>query len=292
MRSINRILVAIPPEPESPALERGRQLAEKLDATVHLLLCDPKDGSSGLLDQYLVSLLHSGVHARGEVARVDFDRASSAVLEACRAQECDLVIKQHRPTGRLTQILMTPDDWQLLRQVPTPLFLIRSSRPWEGGTILAGMDVEHQDAAHVALQGNVMEQANFLCALYGANLHVVSAYSPTLLPQADPTQSIAQAVASHCHEQCRWFMEQYALPEHRLHIGEGPAKELIPQIAHEFEAVLTVLGTVARQGMMGALVGNTAEAVLDRLDGDLLVIKPNAVALELQEDAPSGHRAA
>jgi nucleotide-binding universal stress UspA family protein len=290
MRSIEKILVAIPAEPGSPALERGLQLAQKLGAHLYLLLCDPNDGSSGLLDQYLVGLLRAGVHARGEVARVAFARASSHVLEACRSQECDLVIKQHRPSGRLSQLLMTPDDWHLLRQVPTPLFLIRSSLTWEGGTILAGMDVEHQDEAHVALQGNVIEHANFLCGLFEADLHVVSAYSSTRLPQADPEQILGQVAARHCQEQCRWFMEEYELPEHRLHLGEGPARELIPRVAHEFEAALTVLGTVARQGVAGALVGNTAEAVLDRLEGDLLVLKPHAASLD--DRVPSGHRAA
>lgn len=290
MRSVNKILVVIPLDAESEALERGLQIAQKLGATLHLLLCDPSDSSSGVLDQYLVGLLRSGVHARGAVARVEFSRASNAILEACRAQSCDLVIKQHRPAGRLSQLLMTPDDWHLLRQVPTPLLLIRGGRVWEGGTVLAGMDVEHQDAAHVALQGNVMEHANFLSGLFGASLHVVSAYSPTRLPQADPQQTLDQVVAGHCHEQCRWFMEEYKLPEHCLHLGEGPARSLIPQIANELGAGLTVLGTVARQGLAGALVGNTAEAVLDRLEGDLLVIKAE-VALQ-EETAPDGHRAA
>ncbi|AYF87702.1 universal stress protein [Pseudomonas sp. JS3066] len=289
MRSVKKILVVIPLDSESEALERGLQIAQKLDATLNLLLCDPSDSSSGVLDQYLVGLLRSGVHARGTVARVDFDRASNAILEACRTQSCDLVIKQHRSAGRLSQLLMTPDDWQLLRQVPTPLLLIRGGRVWEGGTVLAGMDVEHQDAAHVALQGNVMEHANFLRGLFGAALHVVSAYSPARLPQADPEQTLDQVIARHCHEQCRWFMEEYELPEHCLHLGEGPARTLIPQIAHQLEAGLTVLGTVARQGLAGALVGNTAEAVLDRLEGDLLVIKPEAA---LEEAAPDGHRAA
>ena len=84
-------------------------------------------------------------------------------------------------------------------------------------------------------------------------------------------------------------MSAAARADHR-HLGEGPARELIPRVAHEFEAALTVLGTVARQGVAGALLGNTAEAVLDRLDGDLLVLKPNAASLD--DVVPSGHRAA
>lgn len=290
MRSMKKILVAVTPDSVSPALERGRQLALKLGATLEVLLCDAEGDPSRMLDRHLVSLLQSGVHARGEVVPVDIDGASRALLAACEAHDCDLVIKQHQPGGRLSHLMLTPDDWQLLRQATTPLLLVQDGRPWEGGTVLAGMDVEHQDAAHLALQGNVMEHAGFLCDLFGASLHVVSAYSPSLLPQADPQQTIDQAAASHCHDQCRWFMDEYELPEHRLHIGEGPARKLIPRVAREFDAVLTVLGTVARQGMAGVLVGNTAEAVLDLLEGDLLVIKP--LAAEQVQAAPGGDQAA
>ena len=107
----------------------------------------------------------------------------------------------------------------------------------------------------MALQGNVIGHAKFLCDLFEADLHVVSAYSSARLPQADPEQTYGQVAAHHCLEQCRWFMEEYELPAYRLHVGEGPARELIPRIAHEFEATLTVLGTVARHGVVGALVG-------------------------------------
>lgn len=37
---------------------------------------------------------------------------------------------------------------------------------------------------------------------------------------------------------------------------------------------MTVIGTVARTGISGALIGNTAEVVLDQLSGDVLVLKP------------------
>ncbi|MNE63453.1 Universal stress protein E [compost metagenome] len=102
--------------------------------------------------------------------------------------------------------------------------------------------------------------------------------------------TIDQIVAEHCRDQCQWFQNEYELAEHRLHIGEGPAKALIPQIAHQLEAVVTVLGTVARQGLAGALLGSTAEHVLDHLDGDVLVLKPHAV--EMEQAIPTGHRAA
>lgn len=290
MRSIKRILLAVPSVPESPALLRGEQLAAKLGATLNLLVCDARDDQGEFLDQQLARLRLLGIPALGERANVDTEHASSAILAACQVQEYDLIIKQHQPASGLKQLLVPPDDWQLVRLSPAPLLLVRSRSSWEGSSVLAAMDVEHHDPAHLALQGNVMGHASDLCELFGASLHVVSAYSPTLLPAADPSVAPDQSVARHCHDQCQWFQNEYEVPEHRLHIGEGPAKALIPQIARQLDATLVVLGTVARHGISGALLGNTAEAVLDHLDGDVLVLKPNMA--HTQHAEPTGHRAA
>ncbi|WP_166360121.1 universal stress protein [Pseudomonas akapageensis] len=283
MRTIQRILVTMPPFSDCPALLRGQQLALKLGAALDLLVFDPHSDQSEFIERQVTSLRHFGVRARGEQAGED---SSHAVLTASRAQESDLVIKQHFSIPRLKQLFTASDDAHLIRQLPVPLLLVRNSAPWEGGTVLAAMDVEHHDEEHVALQGNVMDYAASLCELLGASLHVVCAYSPALMPQGGPDVTIDEVVAAHLHEQCQWFQNEYELPEHRLHIGEGPAKALIPRIAHQLEAVVTVLGTVARHGLMGALLGNTAEHVLDHLDGDVLVLKPHT------EPEPTGHRVA
>lgn len=277
MRSIQRILVTMPPFPDSPALLRGQQLALKLGAALDLLVCDPHSDQSEFIERQITQLRHIGVRARGEQAGED---SSHAVLTACRAQESDLVIKQHLAVSRLQQLFTASDDAHLIRELPVPLLLVRHNAPWDEGTVLAAMDVEHHDADHVALQGNVMDYANSLSELFGAPLHVVCAYSPALMPQGGPDVTIDEIVALHVHDQCRWFRDEYELPEHRLHIGEGPAKALIPRIAHQLEAAVTVLGTIARHGLSGVLHGNTAEHVLDHLDGDVLVLKPH-IAPEL-----------
>ncbi len=287
MRSIQRILVAIPPVPDSSALLRGQQLALKLGAELDLLVYDPHADQSEFIERQVTYLRHHGVRARGEQAD---DDTAHAVLTACRAQESELVIKQHFAIPRYKHLFGTGEDDQLIRLLPVPLLLVRNDVPWDGGTVLAAMDVEHHDAAHVALQGNVMDYANGLSELFGASMHVVCAYSPSLMPQNGANVTIDQIIAEHCHDQCQWFQNEYELAEHRLHIGEGPAKALIPQIAHQLEAVVTVLGTVARHGLAGALLGSTAEHVLDHLDGDVLVLKPHAV--EMEQAITTGHRAA
>jgi len=60
---------------------------------------------------------------------------------------------------------------------------------------------------------------------------------------------------------------------------------VIPYLAHQLPAAVTILGTVGRTGLSGALIGNTAEVVLDALESDVLVLKPDEVMDRLLEQA-------
>jgi len=48
----------------------------------------------------------------------------------------------------------------------------------------------------------------------------------------------------------------------------------VPAIAHELAVDLVVMGTVARTGIAGFFMGNTAESILTQLDCSVLTIKP------------------
>ena len=43
-----------------------------------------------------------------------------------------------------------------------------------------------------------------------------------------------------------------------------------------------MIGSVARTGLSGALIGNTAEVVLDTLESDVLVLKPDDICDHLE----------
>ena len=49
---------------------------------------------------------------------------------------------------------------------------------------------------------------------------------------------------------------------------------MIPQVASELDAELVIIGTVGRVGISAALIGNTAEHVIDELNCDVLAVKP------------------
>ena len=57
-----------------------------------------------------------------------------------------------------------------------------------------------------------------------------------------------------------------------MHTG-NPA-DLLPKITGDIGVDLVIMGSIARSRLENAIVGSTAEKVLDRLGCDVLVLKP------------------
>ena len=54
----------------------------------------------------------------------------------------------------------------------------------------------------------------------------------------------------------------------------GPAEHVIPDLVKQQSIDLIVMGTIARTGIPGILIGNTAERLLERVECSLMAIKP------------------
>lgn len=68
--------------------------------------------------------------------------------------------------------------------------------------------------------------------------------------------------------------ETYDYLAPKSHLCRGDAATVIPELAKTLHADLVVMGTVARTGIAGWLIGNTAEAVLEQLQCSVLAVKP------------------
>ena len=60
----------------------------------------------------------------------------------------------------------------------------------------------------------------------------------------------------------------------QLHMPKGSARKVIPELANELQVDCIIMGTVARTGVPGLFMGNTAETILDQLECSVLAIKP------------------
>lgn len=282
MQAIRSILVVIDPEhAESLALKRAKLIAGVTQAHLHLLVCDRKHDHSAMLSVLKTALLADGYSVTTEQAWNE--SLQETIVDVQQAEGCGLVIKQHFPDSSLKKALLTPADWKLLRLCPTPVLLVKTSKPWTGGVILAAIDVGNLDGEHRNLHATIVDHGFDIASLAKASLHVISAHPSPMLSAADPSMQLSETIEARYREQCKAFQAEFDIDDAHLHIEEGPADVLIPYTAHKLQAAVTVIGTVARSGLSGALIGNTAEVVLDALESDVLVLKPLAVMDHLEE---------
>ncbi|MEH6566310.1 MAG: universal stress protein [Halopseudomonas sp.] len=281
MQAVKRILVVIEPaQNEQVALKRASLIAGFIESELHLLVCENREDYTPLLQDLAEQLSASGI-------RCDFSQSwhsglTETINRAVVREGCGLVIKQHRPDSALRKALLTPEDWKLLRYCPAPVLMVKNSESWIKGSVLAAIDLGSHDDQHHILHDTIVSHAADITEMVGGQLHLISAHPAPMLSSADPTFQLRESIAASYEEAAGEYTGKYGINADRVHIDEGPADTLIPHVARKIGASVTVIGTVGRKGIAGALIGNTAEVVLDQLDTDVLVLKPDDTLAHLE----------
>jgi len=218
------------------------------------------------------------------------------IIREVLGNDRDLVIKAPDTQAWLDRVF-TSGDMHLLRKCPCPVWLTRPGETKGYRRILAAVDVggqypESEQETRRVLNRNVIEMAVSLALADFAELHIVHAW------EAVAESGMAGAFMSTPDEQLEAYVGQlrtqhtaaldqamqdatgnlgqetldYLKP--RAHLVKGPARKEIPEMASRIGADLVVMGTVARTGIPGFFMGNTAETILNRLESSVLAIKP------------------
>jgi universal stress protein E len=66
---------------------------------------------------------------------------------------------------------------------------------------------------------------------------------------------------------------EYGVPPANIYLEMGGVRASICSVAAEVRADVVVMGTVSSNGLTRALIGSTAEEVLERLPCDALIVK-------------------
>lgn len=144
--------------------------------------------------------------------------------------------------------------------------------------VIAALDVCSGEERHEVLNKIVLEQARTVADVIGSAISVVNAFrmvTPMMAVGAiDPTPYPTPADLLREHlEEARMLGAPYKVARENVYVEEGSAAYTINHRAKELGAGIIVIGTVARKGIGGAVIGNTAESVLEGSPVDVLVVK-------------------
>lgn len=206
-------------------------------------------------------------------------RPFEAIIKYMLDNQHSLIIKGTRRHDKLQSVIFTPTDWHLLRKAPCPVLLVKDNLWPPHGQVIAAVNAGAEEPAHQSLNERIIKAAQHMSGVLQSQLHLINCY-PTAplnmaieIPEFD-TSDYQANVRDYHQKSLQILAEQHHLNTSFLHVREGLAETQIPALAEELDAELVVLGTVGRTGLTAALLGNTAEHVIEQLNCDVLAIKP------------------
>ena len=215
----------------------------------------------------------------------------------------DLVVKPAERFSGLHGLLFTSTDQHLLRKCPCPVWLRVPGAAPAPRTVLAAVDVDDWDATEPEtlddLNRRVIETAMRLARGPDAEVHVLHAWEAVgegmiwaFASGPDP-RAAAESYVNDVDTARRRALAALVQPFRGRGPGaprlverlvRGPARAVIAEAAQALGADAVVLGTVARTGLGGVIIGNTAEDILNTVDCSVVAVKPGAYVSPLAAD--------
>lgn len=258
------MVVIDPTQEDQPAFERGLESACLTGAQLHLYTClsdsDGDDGRSAIESRFkekLKTLMQRaqdmGVEANSEINWAD--EWSSQVAQAAARCSASMIFKNSFDHSDVHREMRLTSDWALLRLSPCPVLMIKNFRNWKHRRILAAINSQSTDVAHIKLNNQIIAFAQSFTDAYGSDAHFVNAYIDR---NNRPSETALSTICG--------------APEEHIHVVEGAPAAAVTDTANTLEVDLIIIGTVGRTGLKGQVIGNTSERILDHTKADVLVL--------------------
>lgn len=296
MNELSNVLVVVNRSDDAKyVLEKARTLSSAARATAHVIrvIHDeiveskiPQGEDAQRLKTFILQAEETFLEELVDDYRAGFENVETAtvwnkrewegVTDVARELNADLIIKGANLESRLQEVIHTPDDWSILRHATCPVMLVKA-RAWvREPAIVAAVNV--LDEEHEALNRHILTYAQNLTGVLGGELHIVNAFplfEPWIgeLGAAYDYVSIKREVEAEVDRRVRAIAEEENVDYRLLHIREGKAPHVIRDLCEETDAELVVMGTAARSGVRGMVIGNTSEAVLHVVNTDTVTLR-------------------
>jgi len=206
-----------------------------------------------------------------------------AIIRRALTSGVDLVIASPQPKAVGARLLLANTDWELIRHSPCPVLIAKSRRRWQRPVVVAALDPFHTHEKPAALDRQILRAGKYVARELRGALHTFHAYMPlTVIAPAPAGQAMAislppEAEEIHAAQVSQVFDRVSAsasVPPRRRHLEIGTTQDELARIVKETGAQLVVMGAVSRSALKRLFIGSTAEHAIDRLECDVLIVKP------------------
>ncbi|MGI9590247.1 MAG: universal stress protein [Myxococcota bacterium] len=222
------------------------------------------DAEKAALDDIVARLRAASLEARLVVSE---EQGVLAICHEVTASGADLVLVGKRSVDAGDGRRLGSVARSLIHDCPTAVWVARPVAGPAPQRLLAAADLS-------AVGERVVRCAAQVARVLEAELHVVHALSLPMdvqLRGGDARARYLEEKKQEAEQQLSAWLEGAPAV---LHVGLTSPTQAVLAGVSKLEPELVVIGTVARHGLPGLVVGNTAERLLDRLEPSLLVVKP------------------
>lgn len=305
-RSGATIMVAVADVDRSsrPLLKKAAALARQRKAGLHLvhviaLPYGPMARAGGNVRSALKQSIEESRAALDKTARIPALRglkvtttvawdypASDAIIRQVLKRRPSLLIAESQRHARLARVVLSNTDWDLIRNCPCPVLLSKTRRIPSRPRVVAALDPIHAHAKPAGLDRMILEMA---LATAGSAQRVFAFHALTV-PQALPAEGLyepywitmsdpeLEAYERNLEKTLTAEAARFDLPDDNITYVRGNPETRLPLFAKRRRADIVVMGAVSRSGLKRLFIGNTAERVVDKLDCDVLIVKPKRFA--------------
>ncbi len=304
MKQLKKILMCVHPEfTDLDVVDRVAKIAKKTGASIrvaHVISDYPKDTREwwnvrnpqklhkrivserqAFLDSIVQRVRDKGVE--NVDSHLCWGREFLEITREVIRNRYDLVVLTTRHKKKLAKMIFECPSMELMRHCPCSLWVTQGKVAPRFKRIAAALAGEGCRVKCEGLNAKILETAAFLAKAEGSRLQIVHAL-PVYGGKGVKGGKLRSDLASYLSElrtdimnTCNALLKDsgVTLKEDDIHLVLGRPAVAIPEFARVQGIDLLVIGTVARSGVPGLLVGNTAEKVMDQLDCGILAVKPD-----------------
>jgi universal stress protein E len=308
MKTLTSILAILDPysHPQH-GLSRAIEIARQTNARITLAICDnnenfvrsmsaggdPEDRHSRDMELRIRDWLEEQA-ARARDAGIEVETTLvwhspkyESILQLADDSGADLIVKAASDHSVVERLLIGATDWELIRRSAKPLWLVKTTAPVAARNWLVAVDPAHPDEKHLGLDERLLHTGRMLAKPLEASLRVfhatpIDSISLALggvgagFPVTNPQPGASTRLLAERKETLMSLARAHDINEEFVYVCSGDTTTELDRLVDELDIALVVAGAVSRGKLEQFMIGNSAESFLNKVDCDLLVVKPES----------------
>jgi len=287
---------------QEQGLKQALSLARNNTAAIKVLLVHPElpesfNDSKNEYNKFLLeSITKSIYNVKLELKMSDSDAQVSIAIESGKTTAIDII--KYVLHGSHDLVVKEPEnnegvsgfkaiDMNLLRKCPCPVWLCHPiSKTRDSIKVVVAIDPINTEQVGHNLAIKLLQTARTLADTCDGELNILSCWdyeleeyflSSSWIPVSK--EELAKEVANTKNHHYAKFMsvikESGIQGKNTIHHIRGAADISIPKFINDNKLDILVMGTLAKTGIPGFIMGNTAEDILQKVRCSLLALKPD-----------------